>query len=329
MGENMGKEIIAVDLGGTQLRAARYDHELNLLQRESTLTKAELGADATIERMKAYIRRVLPEDGGDVLGIGISSPGPLNPVTGVIIAPPNLPGWFNVPLAEIIRSEFGLPVFIGNDANVAALAEASKGAAQGCRHVVYITVSTGIGSGVISDGRLVSGRAGLAAELGHIPIVLERSQVSSVELEAAGPAIARRARNALEAGAKSTMRELVDGDFSKIDARTVGQCAAAGDELARDILAYAGRMIGLGVVTALLLFNPEVVVIGGGVSKTGDLLLQPMRQAVEAHILDPAFCQGLRIERAALGDDVALVGAAALAATAGGSVDISQRDQRF
>ena len=125
------------------------------------------------------------------------------------------------------------------------------------------------------------------------------------------------------------MRELVAGDLRKIDARTVGMSAAAGDALARDILAYAGRMIGLGVATALLLFNPEIVVIGGGVSKTGELLLAPMRKAVEEHILDPAFCQGLRIERAALGDDVALVGAAALAATAGGAADISQLDQRF
>ena len=325
----MGKQIIAVDLGGTQLRAARYDHDLNLLQRESTLTRAELGPQYTIDRMKTYIEKVMPASRSDILGIGISSPGPLNPATGVIIAPPNLPGWHNIPLANIISAEFDLPVYIGNDANVAALAEASKGAAQGCRHVIYITVSTGIGSGVISDGKLVTGRAGLAAELGHIPIIIDDSNVTSIELQAAGPAIVRRIKSALEAGARSRLVELAGNDLSQIDARAVGAAAAEGDKLAIETLAHAGRMIGLGIVTALLLFNPEIIVIGGGVTKTGELLFAPMRQTVHEHILDGAFTAGLRIERAALGDDVALVGAAALAATAGGRMDISELDRLF
>ena len=121
----MEKQIIAVDLGGTQIRTARYDHDLKLLQRENTLTRAEMGPDFTIDRMKTYIAKVMPKRVDDVLGIGISSPGPLNPNTGVIMAPPNLPAWRDVPLSDIIAKEFGLPVFIGNDANVAALAEAS------------------------------------------------------------------------------------------------------------------------------------------------------------------------------------------------------------
>ena len=325
----MGKQIIAVDLGGTQLRTARYDHDLNLLQRESTLTRADLGPQATINRLIAYIDKVMPGSRDDITGIGISSPGPLNPKTGVIIAPPNLPGWNNVPLGELVAKEFGLPVFIGNDANVAALAEASKGAAQGCRHVVYITVSTGIGSGIISDGKLVAGRDGLAAELGHIPIIVEHGKVSSIELEAAGPAVAGRARAALEAGAISCLAGMAAGELSRIDAKAVGLAAAEGDQLAIKTLAYAGRIIGLGIVTALLLFNPEIIVVGGGVTKTGDLLFTPMRQAVYEHVLDSAFVRELRIEPAALGDDVALVGAAALVATAGGNMDISELDRLF
>ncbi len=325
----MGKQIIAVDLGGTQLRTARFDHDLNLAQRESTLTMADLGPQSTIDRMKTYIKNVMPSVSDDVRGIGISSPGPLNPVSGVVIAPPNLPGWHNIPLADIISAEFGLPVYIGNDANVAALAETSKGVAQGFRHVIYITVSTGIGSGVISDGKLVTGRAGLAAELGHIPIIVEEGKVSSIELEAAGPAIARRVKSAITAGAKSQVLDLVKGDPSRIDAKAVGIAAEAGDELAIECLAHAGRMIGLSIVTAVLLFNPEIVVIGGGVTKTGELLFAPMRRAVEEHILDRAFTADLRIEQAALGDDVALVGAAALVATAGGSMDISELDRLF
>lgn len=325
----MGKQIIAVDLGGTQIRTARYDLELNQLQRENTLTQAASGVKPTIDRMKAYIRRVLPAGAEDVLGVGISSPGPLNPFTGVIVAPPNLPGWLDVPLREIIAEEFELPVYIGNDANVAALAEASTGAAQGCRHVTYITVSTGIGAGIICDGKLLLGREGLAAEFGHIPIIVDDNTVSSVELEAAGPAIARRARGAIKSGATSMVSDLVKDDLSHIDAKVVGLAAASGDQLAIDTIAYAGRIIGLGIVSILHLFNPEVIIIGGGVSKTGDLLFAPMRKAVREQVMDDAYTENLRIVPSALGDDVALVGAAALVATDGGNMDISDLDRLF
>ena len=246
-----------------------------------------------------------------------------------MIAPPNLPGWLDIPLRDLIAAEFGLPVYLGNDANVAALAEACKGAAQGYRHVVYFTVSTGIGSGVISDGKLLLGQSGLAAELGHIPILLAAGGVSSVEREAAGPAIAARLKAAIQAGANSSALDLADGDLERIDAKTVGMAAAAGDSLAIECLAYAGRFLGLGVVCALLAYNPEIVVLGGGVTKTGDLLLAPMKEAIAQHILSESYTAELRIELSALGDDVALVGAAALAATDGGNVDISELDRLF
>ena len=325
----MPKQIIAVDLGGTQIRTARCDHKLNLLQRENTLTLADEGLAPTLHRLKTYIAKVMPDSRDDVLGIGFSAPGPLNPVTGVIVAPPNLKGWHKVPLADIIQAEFDLPVFIGNDANVAALAEASRGAAQGCRHIVYITVSTGIGGGVICDGRLLLGQEGLGAELGHIPLIVEDGKVSSLELEAAGPAIAKRVRQRIQNGEESLARQIVAGDLDKISAKTVGQAAAQGDRLACEQLAYAGRMLGLGIVTALHLFNPQIVVLGGGVSKTGDLLFQPMRRAIRDHVLDDAYTAQLKIESAALGDDAALLGAAALVATEGGQMDISQLDALF
>ena len=324
----MAEQIIAVDLGGTQIRTARLDAKLNLLQRENTLTLAREGPAPTIERIKRYIARVLPQ-GADVAGIGISSPGPLDAAAGVIIAPPNLPGWRDVPLARIIGDAFGLPVYLGNDANVAALAEASKGAAQGKRHVIYITVSTGVGSGIICDGKLLLGRGGLAAELGHIPILVDGERVSSVELEAAGPAIARRVQAALGAGRESLLRCHAEGDHSQIDAEAVGKAAAAGDALAIEALAHAGRILGLGIVAALHLFNPEVIALGGGVTKTGDLLFAPMRQTIRQHILDGAYLEGIKICAAALGDDVALVGAGALVATRGGHLDIREIDRRF
>ena len=325
----MGNDIIAVDLGGTQLRAARYDETLFQHARQRALTDAHEGQEAVLARMKSIISQVMPKNRGAVQAIGISAPGPLNNKTGVVVSPPNLPGWHDVPLGEIVAQEFGLPVYIGNDANVAALAEASRGAAQGCRHVCYLTISTGIGSGFICDGRLLTGQAGIAAELGHIPIIVDGDRVSSVELEAAGPAIARRAQSAIRAGESSVMRDMVAGDLKLLDARIVGKAAALGDALAIATLAYAGRIIGLGIVAALHLFNPQVIVIGGGVSKVGDLLFEPIRQTAREHALDPAYLANMRIEAAALGDDVALVGAAALAATRGGDVDISELDRQI
>ena len=325
----MRKQIVAVDLGGTQIRTARYDHRLNLLQRENTLTLADEGLQPTLSRIKEYIHKVMPASRDEVLGIGFSAPGPLNPITGVVVAPPNLKGWHDVPLSEIIQAEFALPVWIGNDANAAALAEASKGAARGYRHVIYLTISTGIGSGVICDGRLLLGQEGLGAELGHIPVIVEPDKVSSLELEAAGPAIASRVRQRIQAGEKSLVTCLVNGDLNQIDAKTVGQAAAQGDRTATQQIAYAGRMIGLGIVTALHLFNPEMIVLGGGVTKTGDLLFQPMRQAIRDHALDVSYTARLKIEAAALGDDAGLAGAAALAATDGGRMDISELDRRL
>lgn len=320
----MGKQIIAVDLGGTQIRTARYDEHLNLLQRENTLTLTHEGLDATLGRIKEYIHKVMPENKADVRGIGFSAPGPLNPMTGVIVAPPNLVGWHNVPLADIIHAEFDVPVFVGNDANVAALAETTKGAAKGHRHVIYLTISTGIGGGMICDGMMLLGHNGLGAEAGHVPIIVANGQVSSLENEAAGPAIAEQVRQRIESGETSIVSELVQGDLSKIDAKIVGQAAEQGDTIAIEQLAYAGRIIGIGIVTLLHLFNPEIIVIGGGVSKTGDFLFKPMRKAIHEHVLDEAYIENLKIEKSVLADDVALVGAAALVATEGGRMDVRE-----
>lgn len=320
----MVAQLISLDLGGTQIRTARLDEHLNLLQRYDTLTLAEQGLEPTIQRIKAAIVQVLPQDGTPIAGIGISVPGALNPQTGVLVAPPNLNGWHNVPIGGILQESFGLPVYCGNDANVAALAEVARGAARGFRHVVYITVSTGVGSGIIYDGRLLLGREGLAAEAGHMPLVVDGGRVSTLEKEAAGPALARRARARLEAGDSSALRDMTGGDLARIDARMIGQAAHAGDALAREIVAYGGFCLGLGIVSLLHIFNPEVIVIGGGVSNIGDLLFTPMWETIKQHTLDEAYWRDLRIERAQLGGDVSIVGAGALVLTKGGQSDVTQ-----
>ncbi len=318
----MAKIIIGVDLGGTRIRAARLDDQLKILSREETLTLADEGLEPTLNRIKQQIHRVM-QPGETVAGIGISAPGPLNPKTGVIVHPPNLPGWLEVPLGDILKEEFGVPVYVGNDANVAILAEVARGAAQGYRHAIYITVSTGIGSGIIVDGRLLLGKEGLAAEAGHMVMIVE-PYVGSLETEAAGPDMAAQAVKRMEAGEPSMMKIMVNGDLSKVSGKTVGDAALKGDALAVSIVERSGKIIGCGIVNLLHLFNPEIIVVGGGVANLGDLLFKPMRKAIEDYSIAEAYWRDLIITTPDLGEDVSIVGAAALVATQGGVEDITK-----
>ncbi|MBI5670451.1 MAG: ROK family protein [Chloroflexi bacterium] len=318
----MPDTIIGVDLGGTRVRAARLDPHLNILYREETLTRDEDGLDATLARIKDLIRSVLPKDHAPIAGIGISAPGPLNPLTGVVVAPPNLKGWHNVPLGDILRAEFGVPVYVGNDANVAGLAETVMGAGRGYRNVIFITLSTGIGSGIIIDGRMLLGTVGLAAEAGHMTLVVG-DRITTLEKECAGPALARKARERIERGERSRMLELAGGDVQAIDGKIVGMGVAVSDPLALDIVREAGYLIGLGMVTLLHLFNPEILLFGGGVSQIGEPLFGPLREAIEKHAIDRAYWENLKITPVALGENVSIIGAAALVPTRGGVEDVT------
>jgi glucokinase len=314
--------ILGVDLGGTRLRASLMDDDLTILKRDEVLTQATEGFDATFDRMKTMIRNVLPQDGSEILGIGVSIPGPTNPFKGVVELGTNLAGWQDIPLAKLLREEFGVPTYLGNDANVAALAEATRGAARGYRHIIFITVSTGIGGGVIVDGRLLLGKDGLAAEVGHI-IMLVDGEVSTLEKQAAGPAMARQARAKIAAGEKSVIRDMVHGKLEQISGKIVGEAAWAGDKVAQAIVQRAGMIVGCGVASLLHTFNPEIVVFGGGVSTIGDLLFDPMREAIEKYSIDRAYWRNLRLEPATLGENVSIVGAGALVVTKGGVEDVT------
>jgi glucokinase len=325
--EIMSHWIIGVDLGGTNVRAARLDQDLQIEQREEENTRSSEGFESTIERIKALIHKVMPQDRSQVAGIGISAPGPLNPITGVVVAPPNLAGWHNVPLGDILHEEFHVPVYVGNDANVAAIAEVAMGAAKGYRFAIYITLSTGIGSGIIDEGRLILGKEGLGAEAGHLPLLLDGDRVSSLEKEAAGRALARQARARIQAGAVSSlvkdMESMSEKDWERRGATYVGKAAAAGDALALEIVRRCGKVVGLGIVSLLHLFNPEIIVIGGGVSRIGDLLFEPMHAAIQTYCLDKAYWEHLKIVPAVLGDNVSIIGAGALVLTKGGTADIT------
>jgi glucokinase len=324
----MAETIIGVDLGGTRIRAARLDETLHIQERVETFTLADQGLSPTLERIKAQVRRVYPNNPAELAGIGVSAPGPLNPETGVIIRPPNLPGWDKVHLSEILHQEFGVPVYVGNDANVAALAEVARGAARGYRHAIYITISTGIGSGIIVDGRMLLGKSGLAAEAGHM-IMLVEDNVSSLEEEAAGPDMALQARRRIEAGESSMISTMVNGNLSTITGSVVGKAAQANDPLALEIVGRSGKLVGLGIVNLLHLFNPEIIVVGGGVTNLGDLIFRPMRAAIERYAINEYYWKDLVLTTPGLGEDVSIIGAAALVATQGGVIDVAEVTERL
>jgi glucokinase len=313
----MAPYIISVDIGGTQIRAALTDYEGTIIHRVARPTLAQEGPEPVIERIKEAIRQAAGQYLNDAQAIGIASAGPLDPWKGVIIKAPNVPGWEQVPLKAILEEEFDLPVHIGNDANLAALAEQRFGAGKGTRDLIYITHSTGIGGGIIIDGRMLLGSKGLGAEVGHITLDIDGPRcgcgsIGCLEAMAAGPAIARNAIQAIEAGRETIISDLVDGDLSQITAKEVNEAAQQGDLLGIELIRQAGELVGIGLVSLVHLFNPEIIVIGGGVSKAGELLFAPIRETVRARCMAEDYWRDMAIVPAALGDDVGLMGALAL-----------------
>lgn len=308
----MHRWVIGVDLGGTLIRAVRTDLAGGKGARSQLPTEAESGGEAVLERIHSVIEDVMQEvDPDEVLGIGIGAPGPID-AGGRIYDPPNLPGFGDLSLTEYIHDRFKRPAFAGNDANLAALGEHQFGAGQGVDDMVYMTISTGIGGGIISGGRLLLGARGYAAEVGHQTLVADGpicgcGQPGHLEALASGPSIARNAIERMEAGEISTIPDFGE----EITGESITEAAHAGDELARELFAEAGYYIGLGLTNLIHILEPHRVLIGGGVSQAGDLLFEPIRETVKQRVMSPIFLD-VEILPAALGADVGLMGAVAL-----------------
>jgi len=306
---------IGADVGGTLLRAARFDDDMTMLERVERESLAEEGSDAVIDRLIELLQQVLPEDPDELAGVGVAVPGPLDSVNGIVLKTPNLP-WRDVPLAQILGDALGYTVRLGNDADTAGLAEHRLGAGKGTRHMIYMTISTGIGGGIIDSGRLIIG-GGLGGEVGHITVDPNGpqcgcGQFGHLESLASGTAIANIARQRLAAGAKSSLLDSVHGDLKKISAKTVGEAALAGDAFSIELVQEAGRYIGIGIASLMHLFNPERFVLGGGVTRIGDLLFDAIRQSAKDHVMHPRYAENTPIVPAELGKDVGLMGAAIL-----------------
>jgi len=317
--------IIAVDLGGTQLRAALCTPEGTIHQRVREKTRARQGPEAVLARIGQAIEQVWPQPDpttggagrGAVRAIGISAPGPLDPFEGIVLGAPNLPGWENLPLREVVSGRFGVPVHVGNDANVAALAEHRFGAGRGYDDMIYMTISTGIGGGIVLGGRLFLGHKGLAGEIGHTVLQPNGPQCSCgnrgcLEALASGTAIGHQARTLAASGRAPAILAAAQGEAAQVSARSVGLAAAQGDKVALRLLRQAGRHIGIAIANLMHLFNPQCFVLGGGVTQTGELLFKPIRRAARRNVQVPQYAEGVEIVPAALGEDVGLLGALAL-----------------
>jgi glucokinase len=301
--------VIGVDLGGTQLRAAVIDQHGQMYAHQRTLTHVTRGPQAVIDTLLGlveHLRLAVPDD-QPLLGIGIGSPGPLDPERGIIFCAPNMPGWYDLPLRDIVARHTGLPAVLGNDANAAALGEWFFGAGHGSRNMVYITVSTGIGAGVISDGRLILGRLGAATELGNLLIDCE--QYTTWENLASGTALAATAARAMVQHPESLLHTLADP--ATITAADVMRAAAAGDALAQQLAQREAELLGVGFVNTLHAFSPEIILVGGSVVLANPWLLDAARETVQRHVIADLY-RSVPIRVAQLGEHVGVLGAAAL-----------------
>ena len=300
---------IGIDLGGTQLRVAIADDRGRLKTVVRHPTEAARGRQHVIDRIVAAVAEALDgTSAGQVRALGIGLPGPVDPAAGIVISPANLPGFRNVPLNRILTRATGIPSFLHHDAHLAALGEHRRGAARGASEMIYVTVSTGIGAGLLLRGELYSGAHGIAGEVGHIVVQRDGPLCTCgnrgcLEAIASGTGIARAAREFAPGTPGSALHGL-----EHPHAEDVARAARAGDELANAILENAGTYLGLAIGTLVNLFNPQLIVLGGSVIKAGNLLLGPMRRSMNGSSWK-ASRRGLRIVRPALGDDAGLIGA--------------------
>lgn len=313
--------VLALDLGGSRIRAAVIRPDGSRLARTAGDTPKQEGPAAVVRacrEMLAASRAQAPADTTVALaGIGISSPGPVDPVTGVIVEPPNLgPDFRDVPIAAEMRDAFGLPAYLDRDTNVAALGERAFGAAIGIDDFIYLTVSTGVGGGVVTEGKLLRGANGLAGELGHVPVALDGPRcgcggIGHVEAFASGTALARDAQALVAAGRSPYLRERARdlGAVERLSAREVAEGSLAGDPECVSLMAIARRALAVACVGYVNAFNPRRIVIGGSIAEAeGERLLEPIRHAIATEVFK-VTARYVTVVPAELGADVSLAGA--------------------
>jgi len=314
---NEMKPVLAIDLGGTNIKSAVLLPDGKIIYFKSYPTPADKGPREVVKRILFAIRDTLVKTDLEVVrlnGIAIAAAGILDAKNGIVTSSPSLTGWNNVPLRDMIVGELGVNICLINDASAAALGEHRFGAGRGTANLVYLTVSTGIGGGIIIDGDLYNGTDGCAGEIGHMVIEAEGPQCNCgnfgcLEIMASGTAMANEAKRRIGRNEASCISEFSGGNPDNITAEIVALAAKQGDSLAFEVINRAAYYLGVGLANIVNIFNPEVIIIGGGVSKMGDMLLRPARKVVKKR----AFrlpTRTARIVRSRLSDKAGIIGAA-------------------
>lgn len=315
-----GLPVLAIDVGGTKIIAAIISNKGQVMAREYHLTLADEGAESVIKRILSAIDHLLSLrnlDPSQLDSISIAAAGAIDLDKGLVTLSPSLPGWRNIPLRDIVKGKYRVNTFLINDATAAALGEHHFGAGKEVNNLIYLTVSTGIGGGIIINGKLYSGPRGSAGEIGHMTIDVNGPRCSCgnigcLETLASGTAMAQEAIRRISQGESSSLTEIVNGKVESITAEMVSIAAQGGDSLALEVISKAATYLGVGMVNLVNIFNPEMIIVGGGVAQMEDLLLNPARQVVRERAFQlPA--QAVRIVLAQLGDNAGVLGAAIFA----------------
>ena len=314
----MKKNRIGIDVGGTNVKIALVDDSGKIIYSNSVPTRAEMGYEYTVNNIKQAIYDLLKEtklEAKEIEGIGFGFPGQVDYKSGVVRLAPNIPGWVDVPIAKMIEDEFHIPTRVDNDVRCAALGELKYGAGKGCENLICITVGTGIGSGLIVNGKLVRGASNAAGEIGHIKLQIHDGPICGcgdtgcMEAFASGPAIVAMAEEYILGGKSTKYREMANG--GDITPFIVAEAAKAGDPVARRIFSRIGEYIGIGMASVVNLLNPEKIIIGGGVADAGDILLNPLKDALKKRAMKIAG-ETVEVVPAQLGNTAGVIGASLL-----------------
>jgi glucokinase len=315
------KGVLGVDIGGTKIAVGIVDRSGKILAQGRTPMVANGTPEAALDAVVSAIDSMLSPSAVDIEGIGICAPGPLDPKSGIVLNPPNLPCWRNFPLADKVRAKYSVPVKVDNDANAAALAETLWGAAQGFHYVFYATIGTGIGTGIVFDGSIYHGKTGSAGEGGHVSIdyrgpVCLCGKRGCIEILAAGPAIGARARAkvAAEPSRGKIILDLVKGDISSITSQHVGKAFESGDPLAREVLEETVHLLTIWLGNIVDLLDPDVIVVGGGVAAMLGGFFEEIKRELPDWCVNPRASE-IPLLMAHYGADAGIAGGAALCST--------------
>ena len=312
------KNRIGIDVGGTNVKLALVDDKGSIIYSNSVPTRAEMGYEYTVNNIKQAIYDLMKEtklSTKDIEGIGFGFPGQVDYKAGIVRNAPNIPGWVEVPIAKLIEDEFKIPTRVDNDVRCAALGELNYGAGKGCENLICITVGTGIGSGLIINGKLVRGASNAAGEIGHIKLQMHDGPICGcgdtgcLEAFASGPSIVAMAENYIKGGKSTKFREMAGG--GDISPYVVAQAAKAGDPVAIRIFTIMGEYIGIGLASVVNLLNPEKIIVGGGVADAGDLLLEPLKSTLKSRAMKIAGAAA-EVVPAQLGNTAGVIGASLL-----------------